>query len=354
MSEQTIITVPEERTIGIITTEIKALHAQAQQIILGYAIEIGRRLKEAKAMLPYGAWGDWLRDEVAFSKSTANNFMRIFEEYGSEQLGFFGPEAKSQTLGNLSYTKALKLLAIPEEEREEFVEVNHVEDISSRELDRLIKERDDAKAAQAAAEQRAEAAEQKAAELPKALEEKNSAIDALSESALKFEAQAKAAREDAEKAQAEAVKARAEAETAKAAAKTAKDKLKAMKENPEIPADTMEKLRAEAAAAAEKAAAEKLEQQLKEAQEKADKADKAAKDAEEKAAKAEKERAALEKKLALTDADTVLFKAQFEALQETFNKCHGLLMKIETNSQETAEKLKKAMNAVLDGMKRRV
>ena len=35
--------------------------------------------------------------------------------------------AESQTLGNLPYTHALKLLALPAEEREEFAQEHHVE-----------------------------------------------------------------------------------------------------------------------------------------------------------------------------------------------------------------------------------
>ena len=92
----------ENRDIGVITMEIKTLHRQAQQVVLGYAIEIGRRLREAKEQLPHGRWGDWLKTEVEFSQSTANNFMRIFDEYGANQFSLFGMEAKSQALGNLS------------------------------------------------------------------------------------------------------------------------------------------------------------------------------------------------------------------------------------------------------------
>lgn len=135
----------EERTISTVTFEIKSIHAQAQQMMLNFAIEIGRRLTEAKAMLEHGGWGEWLKNEVAFSKSTANNLMRIFEEYGDRQMCLFGAEAKSQSLRNLPYTKALKLLAVPEEEREEFLEEHNVEEMSSRELEKIIKERDKAK-----------------------------------------------------------------------------------------------------------------------------------------------------------------------------------------------------------------
>lgn len=136
----------EKRTLQAVTFEIKSLHTQAQQMMLNYAIEIGRRLTEAKAMLEHGAWGEWLKNEVAFSKSTANNLMRIFEEYGDRQMNLFGAEAKSQSLGNLPYTKALKLLAMPEEEREDFIEEHPVESMSSRELEKAIKERNQAQA----------------------------------------------------------------------------------------------------------------------------------------------------------------------------------------------------------------
>lgn len=102
-------------------------------------------------MLSHGEWGDWLRDEVEFSRLTANNLMRIFEEYGADQMGLFRPEENSQTLGNLPCTNALKLLAIPAEERETFTEEHDVEHLSTRELDKLIHERDQALAAKAEA-----------------------------------------------------------------------------------------------------------------------------------------------------------------------------------------------------------
>ena len=68
----------QRRTVEQVTLEIQTLHKQAEQMVLGYAIEIGRRLVEVKAMLPHGAWGDYLKNKVNYSRSTANNFMRIF------------------------------------------------------------------------------------------------------------------------------------------------------------------------------------------------------------------------------------------------------------------------------------
>lgn len=142
------------RTIGIVTQEINQLTAQAQRLILGHAIEIGRRLTEAKQMLSHGEWGKWLKEEIHYSKSSANNMMRIFDAYGSTQMGLFGPEANSQTFGDLEYSKALALLAVPAEEREQFAQEVDAEHISVRQLKAAIQERDAAQkqAAEAAAE----------------------------------------------------------------------------------------------------------------------------------------------------------------------------------------------------------
>lgn len=138
----------------MVTQEINQLTAQAQRLILGHAIEIGRRLTEAKQMLSHGEWGKWLKEEIHYSKSSANNMMRIFDAYGSTQMGLFGPEANSQTFGDLEYSKALALLSVPAEEREQFAQEVDAEHISVRQLKAAIQERDAAQkqAAEAAAE----------------------------------------------------------------------------------------------------------------------------------------------------------------------------------------------------------
>lgn len=147
------------RDLTQIAAEIRYLDANAKRIVLGHAIEIGNRLIEAKQLVEYGQWGNWLKENLEYSQSSANNFMRIAQEYGAAQMGLFGPEADSQTLGNLPYTKALKLLAIPEEEREEFVQTNNVEAMSTRELDEAIKARAEAEAKLKAAEEKIAASE---------------------------------------------------------------------------------------------------------------------------------------------------------------------------------------------------
>jgi tetratricopeptide (TPR) repeat protein len=129
------------RTTEIIAAEINSIKDQTRQIMLQSSIEIGRRLVEAKGMLKHGEWGTWLKESVDYSQSTANNLMKIFEEYGSDQLTLFGDNSKSQAFGNLSYSQAVALLGIPAEEREEFIEKNDVQEMSTRELQKAIKEK---------------------------------------------------------------------------------------------------------------------------------------------------------------------------------------------------------------------
>ena len=137
MSEQMEVV----RTVEVIAAEINALTAT----MLTNVIEIGRRMVEAKQLLPHGEFGPWLKANTPYGTSTANNYMRLFEAYGSEQNSLFGAELNCQTFGNLNYSKALALLELPAEEREEFVKTNDVEAMSTRELQKVIKERDEAR-----------------------------------------------------------------------------------------------------------------------------------------------------------------------------------------------------------------
>lgn len=125
--------------------EIRELTRQAKMMTLYYGVEIGRRLEAAKSLVAHGEWGDWIQQETEFSQSTASRFMRLFEEYGDDQIGLFGATVKSSTLQNLSISNALRLLAVPESEREAFAQEVDAEHISARDLDRAIKERDAAR-----------------------------------------------------------------------------------------------------------------------------------------------------------------------------------------------------------------
>jgi hypothetical protein len=144
-----------QRTPELIAAEINHIKDQTKFMMLNNSIEIGRRLTEAKQQLQHGEWGSWLADKVEFSKTTANNLMRIFEEYGNDQLALFGETgAKSQALGSLSYSQAVALLAIPSDDREQFIEENDAATMSTRELQQAIKERDQAREEKEQAEEK--------------------------------------------------------------------------------------------------------------------------------------------------------------------------------------------------------
>lgn len=144
------------RTPELIAAEINSIKEQTRRVVLYNSIEIGRRLIEAKEILGHGEWGEWLEKSVDYSQRTANNLMRIFEEYGSQQLTLLDNNVKSQAFANLSYTQAVALLGIPQEEREEFVKENDIDSMSTRELQKVIKEKQELEEKLKAAEEKAE------------------------------------------------------------------------------------------------------------------------------------------------------------------------------------------------------
>ena len=109
-----------------IEQEIITLKNQtAENIIL-----MGQKFIEAKKLVPHGGWGRWLEDKVGFSQRTANQFMRIAQEYGSN----------SQAISNLEATKIYLLMELPVEERENFICQNDLKNMSTREVKTKWKE----------------------------------------------------------------------------------------------------------------------------------------------------------------------------------------------------------------------
>lgn len=98
---------------------LKFKNAAAQNLI-----QLGNELNKAKEKVPHGEWGTWLRKRVQFSQRTANIYMRIAKEFGSN----------SQAVSNLKITKLALLLDVPEEKRTSFIEEHNVREMSTREL----------------------------------------------------------------------------------------------------------------------------------------------------------------------------------------------------------------------------
>ena len=121
--------------------EIRLLTMQARRMALSFAIQIGYRLHIAHEKVGPHGWAEWLKKETDFSPASASRFESLYEGYGADQGNLLGVENKFPTLEKLSVSNALKLLAIPEEERESFAEEVDAEHLSARQLEALVKER---------------------------------------------------------------------------------------------------------------------------------------------------------------------------------------------------------------------
>lgn len=156
------------RTPEVIATEINTLKNKAMSTMLQYSIDIGQRLEEAKAVVGHGQWGKWLEDNVDYSQSQANKLMQVYREFGDKVLN-------SETFAKLDYSKAVALLAVPEEMRETFVETHDVEEMSTRELKEVINTDKDIYSELNRVTKELEAAEADVVKLKKEIEEVKSA-----------------------------------------------------------------------------------------------------------------------------------------------------------------------------------
>lgn len=291
------------RTPETVGAEIRGLTAQAKQMTLWFGIEIGRRLCEVKEMIGHGEWLPYLKAQTEFSQSTASRFMKLYREYGAQQQTLFGAESNYPTLNNLSISNALRLLALPESERESFAEEHDVEHMSARELDELIQ-------AKKAAEDERDLYEQKLAEQMGAAER---------------------LKKDAETAAQEAEARRRELEETQTQIRALQENIRALESRPVEVAVQVDE------GAVAKAAEDKLETA---------------------AADVAKERDGLKlelqearRKLEMSDVTVAQFKIVFDATQSSMNDMIALIAKA---SGENRIKLRAAAEKLVDAFKGRI
>lgn len=310
---QTMAPPTEGRTIEVITGEILDAKRAGGEAIL----TIGRCLIEAKDMLRHGEWLPWLNEQVELSERTAQKFMKLAREWSNPN-----------TLADLGASKALMLLALPEGERDAFLEDHKVIDMSARQLEQAIKERDEARMAAKQAEADQHAAEQ--------------ARDKMAEDMKFLNVRLDGAKEDRKQAMENV--ARLEAELADLKAKPVDVAVETVVDQAAI-----DKARADAIA---------------EMQAKLDKAKEAAAKARDKQKQAEasveilkrslEERDKSEKKAAIAgDKELAQFEVLFNQGQELANKLHGLLLKARGREDQTAAHgMEKALKALADAIGR--
>lgn len=343
-----------KRTPELIGAEIRTITQQARYMVLLYGIEIGRRLNEAKAMLKHGEWLTWLEGETGFSPATASRYIKLYDEYGADQSSLFGAETNFAALKNISVTNALRLLAVPAAEREAFAEANDVEHMSSRELERLIKEKEAAEARAKAAEEALNQAEEGAALANAELEDK------LAE-AIQQTGEYKAAAEHAAETE-------RELEGLRDRFSTLEQENKELRERPievavEVDEEAIKDAERKMRSAVEAEYAEiiaKLKNKLNRAEQKVATAKAAEIDAdtqqkiveaEREAQTAREELEAARRELKLADPYTAVFKAYFDMVQQDFNKLRAILITITEQDPEKGSKLRQAVLAVLQNCK---
>lgn len=339
-----IITV---RDLAMVTSDIKYAQRQGARQLASNLIEIGRLLVEAKTMVEPRDWEKYIWDNFGYSTSSADNWMKLYREYGDNQESLFDSFRDSQTFGKLSYTQLLALTALPAEERSAFVEENDVENMSTRQLQQAIKERDEARKALAESEDKLLDAEA-------GLEDAKWDLDKAKSRAAEAEAENKELRAKVEKAQkaqsvaeADVKKLKKQLSDAQAAAKTAADDAKKAAENPEIPESIMDQMRRELEAEATKKAAADLQKQLESAQKKVDDANKAREEAERKLADSEKAST-------MNNPEVIEFKAMLKQVREDFNRLQGMRKKIQLTDATTGANLMAVTLQLLDKLREEV
>lgn len=302
----------EGRDIEVITREILNAKRRGGEAIL----TIGRCLTEAKQALPHGEWLPWLNERVELSERAAQRFMRLSREWSNPT-----------TLSDLGASKALMLLALPEPERDQFMEDHNVIDMSARQLEQAIKDRDEARKAAETAQAEASAAEQARAK--------------MAEDMALLNARLSGAQEDREQA-AQAV-ARLEAQLAELKEKPVEVAVETV-----VDPEAIEKARAEAVAEMQG----KLDK-AKEAKAKADERRKQAEASVEILKKSIDEMERNEKKAALgADKDLAQFELLFDQTKGTVNRMHGILLKVRSRDEDAAGRLSKALAALAEAVRR--
>lgn len=309
---------PAERPIETITQEIQYYKTQVGSGI----IEIGRRLVEAKRVLPQGEWLPYIKDTVEFSERTAQNFMRIAKEY-----------TDPQTVADLGAAKAVCLLALTQEEREAAIVESHevegeeksIYDMTKREVEKLTKEITEER-------KKTETIQFEYEEKEKAAAEKHTSELATAEKAL---------------------------EVLKAEMEELKDQ-KPPTVTAELDEASLEQIRndakAEAAAEYEKVAAElkkkieAAEAEVKKAKTDEEKNRAIAKEAEERAEALAEEVEKAEKELKIAGSPEITeFKVYFDKCRSDIEEMKDLISHLrEIGKEEDAEKLCKALNALCE------
>lgn len=328
-----------------LAVEIITFDRQAKITAVSCAIEIGERLLEAKDLVPHGEWGMWLKENVNYSQSTANNFMRLYKEYGNNQGSLFTTLTNSQTIMNLDVSKALALTVLPPEEREEFVAEHDVEQMSTRDLKEALQENRELKQQQQQLQKQLEEKDRQvketSAQLDTAITERQKMQEKLSETVNQnagYEKSLQVKIDAAKKLEQEKKAAEEKRRESEQKVQQLQRQIDALKEQKLQPDQQMiGQLRAEA----EKQVQQQFQEQIEKLTQEKERAEQKAQQAEEKNRQLESKASSVQSR------ELIVFDEKFKAFQDNYNQLNTLIAKME---DATAGKVREAVKKLLSVM----
>lgn len=90
--------------------------------------QLARIFTEAKPLVPHGEWEKWLEENADCSVRTAQDMMAVYKRFGGK------PQFE-----NIGRSKSFKLLGLPEEAEEKFMQEHDVSAMSAREVEKAVK-----------------------------------------------------------------------------------------------------------------------------------------------------------------------------------------------------------------------
>lgn len=328
-----------------LAVEIITFDRQAKITAVSCAIEIGERLLEAKDLVPHGEWGKWLKENVNYSQSTANNFMRLYKEYGNNQGSLFTTLTNSQAIMNLDVSKALALTVLPPEEREEFVAEHDVEQMSTRDLKEALQENRELKQQQQQLQKQLEEKDRQvketSAQLDTAITERQKMQEKLSETVNQnagYEKSLQVKIDAAKKLEQEKKAAEEKRRESEQKVQQLQQQIDALKEQKLQPDQQMiGQLRAEA----EKQVQQQFQEQIEKLTQEKERAEQKAQQAEEKNRQLESKASSVQSR------ELIVFDEKFKAFQDNYNQLNTLIAKME---DATAGKVREAVKKLLSVM----
>ena len=110
------VTETNEQKLARLATEINTIKVQVQQVVQNGTLEIGQRLIQAKAAVPHGCWGQWLKEKVDYSERTAQMLIATYERFGNGQQKLFGKSADPELVAQLNRSQMFALMSIKNED----------------------------------------------------------------------------------------------------------------------------------------------------------------------------------------------------------------------------------------------